>query len=58
MVSLGNRTFFFSGFKYLLHNINFFRGCCFSLGLGGLYFGGVVVGEHTANLLLLLLLML
>ena len=53
MVSLGNRTFFFSGFKYLLHNINF---CCFSQGLGGLYFGGVVVGEHTANLLLLLLL--
>ena len=56
MVSLGNRTFFFSGFKYLLHNINFFIGC-FSLGLGGLYFGGVVVGEHTANLLLLLLLL-
>ena len=56
MVSLGNRTFFFSGFKYLLHNINFFRGC-FSQGLGGLYFGGVVVGEHTANLLLLLLLL-
>ena len=25
MVGLGNRTFF-SGFKYLLHNINFFQG--------------------------------
>ena len=44
MVGLGNRTFF-SGFKYLLHNINFFLRLFTGDEERG-WFGGVVGGEH------------